>query len=814
MNSGNDIFGSDQTRSFSVLTPGMAVSHYRIVKIIGSGGMGDVYLAEDTKLKRKVALKFLSARFTSDQDLRDRFVREAEATAKLNHPNVITIHEVGEFQGRPFFAMELVEGQSISDMAKDKDLSIDRIVELTIQICDGLAAAHEKKVVHRDIKPANIIIDSHGRPKILDFGLAAVQGSAQLTKTGSTLGTIRYMSPEQVSGRDVDHRSDLFSLGIVLYELITGRTPFRHENEGAMFKAIMEDNPEPLTRYKSDVPDNLQQIVCKLLEKDRELRYQSAEGVIADLKHLMYDSQQTGYKWTAASKPKKTRFFLGIAAAVVILIASFLYFALRPSDHKVRVEEKDPMIAVLPFENLGSPDDQYFADGMTEEITSRLAGIKGLGVISRTSSAKFRESDKTLQEIGRDYGVDFVLEGSVRWSKAGDHHKVRITPQLIRVSDDRHMWADNYERALIEVFAVQADIAEKIVAQLGLTLVEKDRQNLASMPTENPEAYKYYLKALQKIRRRSDYSDSKTAQAALDSAVALDPSFALAHALRSEAYADGAGGDPESEGGIIALEAAERSLELQSGLPQGHLALGKYYYFVQVDYDRALEQFLMAESELYNDPELLHVISIVQIQQGKFKEALENRSKAAELDPLNARRHAAHAAVLQSLRRFTEAEESINRAIALEPEIQTYYEDKVDCLIAHYGDIEKVKPIISEALEHCDTTEFVIKNSWITRYIPDLKTDSIISDYILKEKADTSKVHLFADQPSVWRKHLDILEDYDDEARKRAKRYESMSSDAFIDWQGLLHSFLGECDRAIECGLRAKELTSIHECDP
>ena len=280
----------DKTQSCVVLTKGTMVSHYRIIEKIGSGGMGEVYLAEDTKLNRKVALKFLPPHLCQDEECRQRFKREAQAAAKLNHPNIVTIHEVSDYQGRPFIAMELVEGLSLRDLAKGKELSIDRIIELAIQVCDGLGAAHGKKVVHRDIKPSNIVIDAYGRPKILDFGLAATQGGEHLTKTGSTLGTVRYMSPEQVQGKEIDQRSDLFSLGVVLYELIAGRTPFERDNEAATLKAITQDNPEPLARYKSDIPDELQRTVSKLLEKDSAYRYQTAAGVISDLRRLKKES--------------------------------------------------------------------------------------------------------------------------------------------------------------------------------------------------------------------------------------------------------------------------------------------------------------------------------------------------------------------------------------------------------------------------------------------------------------------------------------------------------------------------------------------
>jgi serine/threonine protein kinase len=490
----------DITRSHIALAPGAKIGHYRIVEKIGAGGMGEVYLAEDTRLMRKVAIKFLPIHLAAKDDVKSRFLREAQAVAKLNHPNIVTIHDVSEYGGRPYFVMEHVEGQSLHHFAHDEPLPLDTVIDYAIQICQGIGEAHRAKIIHRDIKTSNIVIDSKGRARLLDFGLAAVAGDEKITKTGSTLGTVAYMSPEQVSGRDIDHRSDLFSFGVVLYELLAGRTPFLRDNEGATLRAIVQDVPEPLSRYRAEIPDRLRNIVEKLLEKDRELRYQTAEGVIADLKKLFYDSQQTGYQRATPVRKSKLKWLIP-SAVVVLALAAALIFALRPKGERAATSESLPMIAVLPFENLGNPDDEYFADGMTEEITSRLAGINGLGVISRTSAMQYKESDKSLNEIGKELGVDYILEGSVRWAKVGGQPRVRITPQLIRVSDDRHVWADNYERELMEVFAVQADIAAQIVKQLGLTLLDSDRNELASRPTEDSRAYDYYLRGINGLRR-------------------------------------------------------------------------------------------------------------------------------------------------------------------------------------------------------------------------------------------------------------------------------------------------------------------------
>jgi len=384
------------------------VRHYRIVQKIGAGGMGEVYLAEDAGLDRKVALKFLPDNMCQDEDCRVRFKREAQAAAMLSHPNIIHVYEVSEYQGRPFFAMEHVEGRSLKEFSSSKDLSVQQILELATQISEGLHAAHEKGVTHRDIKPSNILVGSHGRAKIVDFGLASVVGKDQLTKTGSTLGTIGYMSPEQVHGHEIDHRSDLFSLGVVLYELITQRNPFRGDSEAATLKAVSDDTAEPLARYRSGIPDELQRTVSKLLEKDPSMRYQTGAGVISDLKRLIVPSQSS---ISQKSAMRSSRWPLWVSLGVIAVAAVIVWQFVWPGDQAVD-SGSVKMIAVLPFENLGKPDDESFADGMTEEITSRLAGIEGLGVISRTSAVKYKNTDKNLRVIGNELDVDYIFGSS------------------------------------------------------------------------------------------------------------------------------------------------------------------------------------------------------------------------------------------------------------------------------------------------------------------------------------------------------------------------------------------------------------------
>ena len=814
---GND----DPTKSHVILSQGTMVSFYRIISKVGAGGMGEVFLAEDTRLNRKVALKFLPAHLSEKEEVRSRFLRETQALAKLNHPNIVAIHDVNEFNGRPYYVMEYVEGKPLHDLAHDKPLQIDMIIEYAIQICQGLGEAHRAGIVHRDVKSSNIAIDHKGRVRLLDFGLAAIEGDEHLTKTGSTLGTVAYMSPEQVSGREIDHRSDLFSFGIVLYELIAGRSPFKRDSEGATLKAIMQDMPEPLSRYKSDVPQKLQEVVFKLLEKDRELRCQSAEDVIADLKRLMYDSRQSVqsvHSQIISTKSKKTGLYIGLAAGLVVLAAIASFIFLKPSSSRKTTSDNVPMIAVLPFDNLGSAEDEYFADGMTEEITSRLAGIKGLGVISRTSSMKYKTTDKSLTEIGRELGVDYILEGTVRWSKVGGQSKVRITPQLVRVSDDRHMWAENYERALMEVFEVQADIATKIVEQLGIALLESDREDLALRPTENATAYDFYLKALSAYRTFIDfnYSAQLEAKQLLDSAVKLDSNFALAFALRAKVYSGLAFESPSSEEAAVAKASAEKALKLQPGLPMGHDALGTFYNLVQGEYELALEEFNLAKSELHNDPDLLSSIAFVRGRQGRNLEAQEIYQKAAELDPINPIRHSELSYSLECTHSFADAEQAIRRAITLKPDDAIFNTKLIQINVRRYGDWTKIKPVVMEALKHVDTLEFISNSWWLAQWLPELPWEKLVNDYI-ERKRDTADLALYYENVA-WG-HFALKDStkallYIDSSLKVQeqsvmKKPEEPFATSFL---GLTCAVRGDCERAIELGQKGKELLSIDEC--
>jgi TolB-like protein/Flp pilus assembly protein TadD/predicted Ser/Thr protein kinase len=681
---------------------GQTISHYTVTAKLGAGGMGEVYLAEDTKLKRKVALKFLPQSFTADTDARSRFQREAEALAALNHPNIVYVHDVSEYDGSPYIVMEYIEGQSLKELAATSDVSIDRILDIVSQVADGLSAAHKREIIHRDIKSENIIVSSEGRVKIMDFGLATWRGVSKVTKEGSTVGTMAYMSPEQAEGRTVDHRADLFSLGVVFYELITGRLPFAGDHEAAIIYSIVNETPEPLARYKSGLPEGLQEIVSKALEKDPELRHQTASGFLSDIRRLRKLSESSVSVQVAASPPPRRRTGLVVSAAVVVVTAALL-LVFKP--WKIIVEPAPDaqaqrvMLAVLPFENLGSEEDEYFADGITEEITTRVAKISALGVISRTSAIKYKRTEKSLRDIGKELGVDYVLEGTIRWDRSSTPEQVRINPQLIRVSDDTHLWAEIYDRVLEGIFAVQTDIAEQVATALNVVLLEPERDLVAAQSTDNLEAYNYYLRSIEYSNRGYTEENLRIALELQEKAVALDSSFSRAYAKMSELHSALYWWyfDHTVERLERAKAAADRALALNPDLPEAHLALGVYYYWGSRSYERALAEFAIVTERLPNYARAYHFVAAVFRRQGRWQEALASLKTSAELDPQSGVNAFELALTYAPMRRFGEFDEWIKRAITLSPDMSYFYENLTKIHLAWHGNTVSARRILDEA---------------------------------------------------------------------------------------------------------------------
>jgi serine/threonine protein kinase/tetratricopeptide (TPR) repeat protein len=559
---------------------GETLAHYRVTGKLGSGGMGVVYEAEDINLGRSVALKFLPPDLAHDEQSLQRFQREARAASALNHPNICTIHAIEQHGSEQFIVMELLDGQTLADRIARGRIDIDTVLTLGIQIADALESAHAKGIVHRDLKPANIFVTSRGQAKILDFGLAKIERardrversaaatairSDDLTGIGTTVGTIAYMSPEQARGQLTDARTDIFSMGTVLYQMATGVLPFEGETSAVVFDAILNRDPAPVTQLNSALPAELGRILGQALEKDRDLRYQSATDLKTALKRLKRDLESGGRR-TAETSGSRT------AAATS-----------RGSAHSV---------AVLYFENLsGVKEDEYLRDGITEDITTELSKIKGLKTFSRAVVLGYRDKSVTAGQVGNELGASFVLSGSLR--RAGN--RLRINAQLVDASTDFPLWSERYDREMKDVFEVQDEIAHKIAEALRITLTPQEQQALAAKPTEDLQAYDLYLRG-RNYARRVVRQDMQFALQMFENAVALDPSFALAHAALANVCA-------------------------------------QYYYHFERQQkwiDRAIAATKKASAQGQDAPEILVAEAWVDYAEGRYGEAVDRVRRALE----------------------------------------------------------------------------------------------------------------------------------------------------------------------------------------
>lgn len=576
----------DKTRMHLVLAKDMKIAHYQIERKIGAGGMGEVYLAEDTKLNRQVALKFMPTHLAEDEELRLRFTREAQAAAKLEHPNIITIYEVSEFQKRPFFAMQYIDGDTLHHYCHEEKLPVDKIVNLMTQVANGLDRAHRAGIVHRDIKSINILVDKEFRIHILDFGLATVQGTENLTKTGSTLGTIAYMSPEQALGKEVDHRTDIFSFGVILYELLCGVTPFKEETEAATLTSVINKEPEPAQNHNKDIPFALAEIVERCLQKDKNNRFQSASEIITALSKVKVSTMNNN-------------------------------------------QESNPSIAVLPFANMSAdPENEFFADGLTEELLNVLAKNPQLKVTGRTSSFAFKGKQEDLRGIGNKLGVEVILEGSVR--KAGN--RVRITTQLVKTSDGFHLWSETYDRVIEDIFAVQDEIADAVAKELHVTLLGQSKK----VAVVNIESYELVLKANQKKQNWS-FENLEEAIALYLEAIKIDDTNARAYAGLARCYMVqyGYGYSEEAKLYIKAKMYGDKALSLDPNLAEANevvaMISGAFYY----DFRKSLNLAKKAYELAPNNTRMVSSLALVTALLADLDEAIELSKQALELDPLN-----------------------------------------------------------------------------------------------------------------------------------------------------------------------------------
>lgn len=701
---------------------GKTITHYRMIEKIGEGGMGVVYKAEDNKLKRTVALKFLPAELIRDDEARQRFIQEAQAAAALDHPNICTVFEIDEADARTFIAMAYIAGKSLKHRIAEGPLKIDEALAIAVQVARGLQAAHEKGIVHRDIKPANIMLMENGQAKIMDFGLAKLEWGSDLTKTATLMGTVAYMSPEQARGEKVDPRTDIWSLGCVIYEMITGQRPFRSEHEQTALYAILNEEPQPVSALRKGVPGELENVLRTCFQKDPRKRYRNVDHLLNDLKGV--DENFADFERPSRTEAKSTA----------------------------------PSVAVLPFVNMSAdPENEYFSDGLAEELINALTKIKGLRVVARTSSFAFKGEKIDIREVGRRLSVKTVLEGSVR--KADN--RLRITAQLIKVEDGYHLWSERYDRDLEDVFAIQDEITARIVNHLKSALTGPSAA-IKERHASNLEAFEWYLKGRYSINKF--FIDDAISY--YNRALALDPEYAPAYAALAEAFvllSTGFDILPSRDAMPKAREAAQKTLQIDPTLSEAYVFLG--LVATCYDWDRkAARKYFQEAIEFNPNSASAHqwIEFYLTFLEGKFDEAIASLERAQELDPLNFLIKIRMGYMFYYKRDFDRAIRQFQKIIDLEPDFPPAYHGLMDA----YGQ----KGMLEEALA--------------------------AGEHMLKLSGKMGEASA----------HIGVLGFYyaraghEEKARKFLSDLEERSKKGYVSsfWEGVLFLGLGETDIAFE----------------
>jgi TolB-like protein/Tfp pilus assembly protein PilF/predicted Ser/Thr protein kinase len=654
---------------------GQSISHYRITEKLGQGGMGEVFLAEDTSLHRKVALKFLPPAMQQDATAHKRFVREARSAAALDHPYICHINEVGESEGRDFIAMEYVDGRSLKDRLEQGPLPPEDALPIAIEVAEALEAAHSKGIIHRDIKPANIMLTQTGHAKVMDFGLAkqlipaaGIESQEEtvtaLTSDGAAVGTLAYMSPEQLRSQPADARSDIWALGVTMFEVVSGTRPFQGQSGFELTSAILNQAPRPLP---SSVPAELGAVIERCLEKEPGKRYQQARDVRAALEAIRAG---TAVPWAAWRYRLGRHRWLMLAAAFMIIAAVLVGLDVGGLRERLTGggQARAIRLAVLPFENRSGPEQEHISDGLTDEMIAKLGRLhpQSLSVIARTSVMRYKKSGTPIDQIGRELGVNYVLEGSAR----REGGRIRISAALIQVRDQTQLWADTYEREMSDILILQSEVAQKVAGALALRLLPAEQARLANARTVNPEAYDACSRGSyhwQKLTR----AELDIAQQYFDRALRMDPDYAPAYAGIAMVWAcrQQMTLTPPREAGPKAKAAAQQAIALDDSSAEAHEALADVMTWTDWDWAGAEPQWRRALELNPNAANTHAYYSHLLAITGRLDEAMPHMELALKLDPFNALYRALNSMILQYHRRFDDALAEARTALAMQPDL-------------------------------------------------------------------------------------------------------------------------------------------------
>ena len=776
---------------------GKTISHFKILEKLGEGGMGEVYKAEDTNLDRIVALKFLPHHLLSGEEEKTRFMHEAKAVSALNHPNIMTIHDICEEEDEIFIVSEFIDGELLSEKIKDNPVKEKDLINTAIGIADGLHAAHEKEIIHRDIKSQNIMCSKTNQAKILDFGLAKQKGMSRVTKTGSTLGTEGYMSPEQVEGLETDKRSDIFSFGVVLYEMATGRLPFEGDHEAAILYSIMNEEPIPITTRNPNMPHEMERIIHKALEKNVKDRYQHADEMLADLRKL----KKEGSSEKPPQPKSKKRFPTYITSIfIVFIIVAIINSIFKKDDIDSTVSKKS--IAVLPFTSIDRTEEsEIFGDGIHDDILTQISKIHDLKVIARTSVLRYRNTEMSIKEIAQELGVGSILEGSVR--RFGE--RIRIVAQLIDPETEEHLWAETYDRNYADIFTIQSDVANKIAGALQATLTLEEKQSIDAIPTDNMEAYNHYLRGNVYNWKALREEPIRSAIQFYNKAIELDPNFTLAYARLSIAYMRMLWFAADYNYLQMAKETLDKATMVDANHPDIHLAFGYYYYYGFRDFDKALEEFSIALEAQPNNDELIEAIGWIKRRQGDWDESIRHTKLAIELNPHLAARCAGLAMTYIYLRNWTEAIRYSEKCINIDPEDVDGYSMRGLIMFLQEGDVEKVRQYARDNINPADSSKFIDEYGFIEMLGRNYQR--VINIYKEKEKQYLLEIALAYKLLG----QREAAEQYYDSARiQYEKQINNFPEDGdSYSFLGIAYAGLGRIEDAHKAGKHGVELIPV-----